>query len=190
MTDDRMNETSNVMTEKPAAPTAKPLVTKFDIAVYITLVLLEAIVAFAWFHSRISPIRKTWNDAAAGAASRLISANGRLLWQRCDVTDLQLPSPEKKLPFNVVVGSNPNGDRTLIQCGEVEVSFAYPAEDRWIGLESSQSAFSNGSLKYRIEWSEKTISYPAMMVAVLIVLILCVIEPVVRFFIRRVRTVR
>jgi hypothetical protein len=182
-----MNETSKVTTEKPTAPPAKPLVTKFDIAVYITLLLLEAILAFAWFHSRISPIRKTWNDPSAGAGSRLISANGRLLWQRCVVSDLQLPPPEKRLPFNVVVGSNPDGERTPIQCGEVEVSFAYPAEDRWVGAQSAQSAFSNGSLKYRIEWSETTASYPAMMVAVVIVLILCAIDPLVRLLIRRLR---
>jgi len=166
---DRMNDLSNVTNAKTTLPRAKSSVTKFDIGVYVTLVLLAVFLISAWYQSRISPYFRTWANPSIRAGSRTISADGRFLWQRCDVTKLRGPDGASKLSSNVVVGSNPNGARTPIQCGDVEVSFSQPPPDRWFGFESSSTA------------------YPAMMLILLAVLVLCLVEAVAKALIRRSR---
>jgi hypothetical protein len=140
-----------------------------------TMLALGVVAALAWIHSSMQGIETQWARPDGSHCGRFASSRGRLLWQTCDVVSLRTPDdPFLKWPLQLpqayTVGTNPNGDRTKIECGGFSIPFAFPAEGMFFGVTSAiyDAADNASSTRWACRWSEQTVSYWVIVLALML----------------------
>jgi len=142
----------------------------------ILLMLLACVAVLAWLHSRSTGYQRTWSDAKRQSCGRFVSIQGRIIWQRCELASpVYLPESLLKwklsMPGDFVVGSNPDGERVIIDCGGMAIPFALPEPGRIIGVETRFGLSTDGAkmTRWSARWSERVISYWLILVLLLLI---------------------
>ena len=164
---------------------------RLENALVILLLLLACVTGLAWLQSRHISYQRTWSDGHQQSCGRFASMRGRLLWQQCDLAPFPaLPQTMLRwpvvMPGDFVVGTNPAGERVLVDCIGVKVPFAFPESGLFIGWTSRSASSTDGAKQTRwsARWSEVTVCY-------WLLLVLLLIDPVIvgiRGWSRRMRT--
>ena len=180
-----MNTPSDSAAEaKPVNP-SKPILRTGETICLVALMILEVLACAAWFQSHFFKYDHSWSDPGMGVCGRTISADGRFLWQRCAIKSTEAigeaaPGPGAEPDSGIVVGSNEGGAREVIHCGSRPVSFLYPSASQWLGFSVSARSEGDGKSILSYEWKERTVTYPFLAVALLIILLLGLLDVGIR----------
>jgi len=148
---------------------------KFEKAVLVSSLLLAAITGVAWLHSSLVGYQHAWSDPGNEGCGRLLSTQGRILWQSCTFKSHRSANDpsltwQVQMPAEFVVGSNPGGERAAIAYGANSVLFAFPAPGLFLGYSGRTEDNANGinRTRWAYQWQEQTISYWFIIVVLLL----------------------
>jgi hypothetical protein len=140
-----------------------------------SLLLLAAAIVAVWIHSSLAGYEQTWVDPADESCGRIATAHGRFLYQKCDLKSLRDPGDPTllqplRMPAKFVVGTNPDGERTIVASGQFSIPFAFPAPGSFIGLTTKLEDISDPatSTRWADRWQEYTIAYWFLLLLVLL----------------------
>jgi hypothetical protein len=155
----------------------------------LLLLILSLLAGGAWVHSYLDGREYAWADTETQQGGRVMSSQGQLIVQRCDLKPpavaMEIPLLKKgtkaEMPKDFAVGSNVAGEQTVITISGFPVPFARPAPGVFIGR-SSKSKFdvqstihSSGAEAghwWYASWEEWVIAY-WLLTLILIMLPLC-----------------
>lgn len=117
-------------------------------AFLLLLVILSLFAVGVWFHSHLDGWEHTWSDPENQQGGRIVSSRGQLIFQHCDLKPLPvtLENPilkkgtKAEMPKDFTVGSNGEGERTMITISGFPIPFARPDTGTFIAW-SSDSKF-------------------------------------------------
>jgi hypothetical protein len=148
---------------------------RLENTVVIVLLLLACGTGVAWVYSDVRGWQRTWSDSGKQTCGRLASVHGRILWQRCDLgSSVPLPAPVSgwrlTKPDDFVVGTNPAGERLVVDCDGIAVPFTLPQPDLIISVQDRFTASTDGAKQTRwsAKWREVTVAYWLALVLLLL----------------------
>jgi hypothetical protein len=115
-------------------------------AALIATSLLTAVLIAAWVHSHVAGWRSESSNSDAMTANRLVSANGQVYYQSCNLKPSGLSAvltgeqrAPATMPDGFTVGSNPNGPQTVIKIANFSVAFTDPHPRQFISLHNQET---------------------------------------------------
>jgi len=114
---------------------------KVSRAFLLLFLILGLFAVGAWLHSYSAGWEHTWADHEGQQGGRLVSSQGQIFVQRCELKPhpvaQAMPSLQKgthaEMPQGYAVGSNADGERTVIAIGVFPIPFARPDPGTFIG---------------------------------------------------------
>jgi hypothetical protein len=187
-----MNPSADTVGATTQPQSEKPFITKSERFFLYTLLLIEALAATAWFQSHFFPYENIWYDPKSNGGGLTRSARGQFMTQRCSITRVNLPGgpppgSAAQSQDEILIGSSQHGPRTPIRYGDLTLTFVDP-QLQGFGFNTGQKGGPVGSAQMTFAWNEDFISYPFLMVAVLIFLLIGLCDIPIRWFRKRFLT--
>jgi len=156
-------------------------------AFLLLLLILNLTVIAVWVHSHLVGWEQTWgDDAESEQGGRIVSSQGQLFFQRCDLAPPSFNADLFKdaktvMPKDFLVGSNRAGEQTVIAIHGFQVPFARPGSGQFIGF-SNHIGLGGGTLavrdgkmeghRWNASWDERVIAYWLVELVFLMILVL------------------
>jgi hypothetical protein len=148
----------------------------------LLLVILALFTIGAWLHSSLVGWEQTWANPGSQQGGRLVSSQGQFIVQSCDLTpppgfEQLFPNKDQggevEMPKDFTVGSNAEGERTVIAISGLPVPFARPDTGIFLGSASNRGSLSRSQggkvVWWYSSWDEWVIAYwlPALLLILL-----------------------
>lgn len=103
-------------------------------AFLLFLLILSLFAAGTWLHSHLDGWEHMWADPESQQGGRIVSSQGQFIVQRCDLkphpvamdSPIAIKGAKAEMPRDYTVGSNAEGERTVITISGFPVPFARP----------------------------------------------------------------
>jgi hypothetical protein len=158
-----------------AQTSEKSMLRKLEIGLLALLLVLAITIGIVWLHSSFIGHEQTWSDPSNQTCYRIASADGRFLYQWCDLKSSRPQDDptlrwERRVPADFFVGTNPDGERTVVLCGPIAVPFTFPAAGLFVGLstKTEDAADPTTSTRWSHAWREYTVSYWFILILLLL----------------------
>lgn len=133
---------------------------------FVSAVVMGLAVAGAWIHSHMVGWSRAWSKPGNLTAGRVVSVDGRFFVQSCHVNPDNLDGvsdrgpPKLEMPADFQVGTNRQGDKTVIPIGDFHIPFAEPPAAEFVGVRSEmQYKYSPNHTFWRTSVSEFVVRY-------------------------------